>query len=365
MSVSTRIKRRPRAVAFTLVELLVVIAIVGVLVSLLLPAVNAAREAARRIQCKNNLRQLALAALTFESAQGALPAAGLTEPNGSHAMNRPNFDPRTGPQISWLVLILPFMEEQAVQDRFDLKLGSVFEQPTEAQSETVATFLCPSDNARGLQFVHPNHSQGKYLGKGNYAAYVSPQHIGDLKFLPGALGGFDPSATNIQGQRLRQVKDGLSRTIAITEVRTLAVESDLRGAWAVPWGGASLLALHIDHDFRYGGRPQNQTGITAYVPNPLFENWAHAPNSQIVRDFLYTCIPWEAKNQRMPCRRLSAGEYWWATGATRSLHPGGVIVAALDGHVGFMSDEIDTFNILSRLISTNDGHSLNVSEYIR
>jgi type II secretory pathway pseudopilin PulG len=343
----------------------VVIAIVGVLVSLLLPAVNAAREAARRIQCKNNQRQIVLALLAFESSQSALPAAGLTAPSNSTSMFRPQFNPKTGPQISWLVLVLPFLEEPALYDRFDWAVSNVFQQANEPQAATISSLLCPSDDAFSSQFIHADHSQGKSLGKGNYAAYVSPQHVGDLKYLPGALGGFEPSATNIQGQRIQRVKDGLSRTISITEVRTMATDTDLRGAWAVPWGGASVLALHIDHDFRFGGTPQNQSGIRSYVPDAHFASWAHAPNSQTVRDFLYTCNFFEAARQRMPCRRLAAGDYWWATGGPRSLHPGGVVIAALDGHVGFMTDDIDTFQILSRLISTNDGHSLNVSDYIR
>lgn len=360
-------RAHPRTLlGFTLVELLVVIAIVGVLVSLLLPAVNAAREASRRAQCKNNLRQLALALLTFESAQGALPAAGLTEPNPSTSMFEPNFDPKSGPQLSWVVLALPGLEEQGLYDRFDFSAANVFAQPNEPQAETITTLLCPSDNARGLQYRHSAHTQGKYLGKGNYVAYVSPQHVGDLQFLPGALGGFEPSNTDVRGQRLNRVKDGLTRTLALTEVRTLASDLDLRGVWAVPWGAASVLALHIDHRFgRFGGTPRNQKRILIYVPDPAFASWAHAPNTQLPGDAVYTCPRQESIAARMPCQRLGSGEFWWATGAPRSLHPGGVLATALDGHVGFMSNDIDAFEILSRLISTNDGQGLDVSEFIR
>ncbi len=229
-------------------------------------------------------------------------------------MYTPNFNPKTGPQFSWLVLVMPFLEEQALHDRFDLSAGDVFAQSSEPQAESVATLLCPSDNARGLQFRHQNHSRGKYLGKGNYVAYVSPQHVGDLQFLPGALGGFEPSDRDVRGQRLSRVKDGLSRTLALTEVRTLAVETDLRGAWAVPWGAASILALHIDHVFGiYGGEPRNQVGILAYVPDPRFASWAHTPNTQVPADAVYTCKRADSVMQRMPCRQLSSGEYWWAT----------------------------------------------------
>src|SRR5499427_6896199 len=88
--------------AFTLVELLVVIAIIGVLVALLLPAVQAAREAARRMRCQNNLKQIGIAAHNFHDVNGELPRA---------------FSPITG--LSWQVNILPFIEQQSLYNQFD------------------------------------------------------------------------------------------------------------------------------------------------------------------------------------------------------------------------------------------------------
>ena len=112
------------ASGFTLVELLVVIAIIGVLVSLLLPAVNSAREAARRVSCKNNVRQLGLAVLNFESSLGALPPVGWTNvaPSCTPVGLGTRLEcfpidiaraPDEWPLVSWIVLVLPFMEEQA------------------------------------------------------------------------------------------------------------------------------------------------------------------------------------------------------------------------------------------------------------
>ncbi len=94
---------------FTLVELLVVIAIIGVLVALLLPAVQAARGAARRIQCTNNLKQVALAIHNYHTANNAQPAY--------HDTANPYGWWKTGP--TWTMLILPYMEEQAMYDQFD------------------------------------------------------------------------------------------------------------------------------------------------------------------------------------------------------------------------------------------------------
>ncbi len=96
--------KRPKSFAFTLVELLVVIAIIGILIALLLPAVQSAREAARRASCMNNLTQLGLALSNYEMANGALPP-GTTESKG------PIHNIAQGVHISWLVQILPFIEE--------------------------------------------------------------------------------------------------------------------------------------------------------------------------------------------------------------------------------------------------------------
>src|SRR6188474_2683919 len=93
--------------AFTLVELLVVIAIIGVLVALLLPAVQAAREAARRMSCSNNLKQLSLALHNYEDTHKTLPPAGIDSN-----------------QMSWTVLLLPYMEQKPLYDQFNFNKGA-------------------------------------------------------------------------------------------------------------------------------------------------------------------------------------------------------------------------------------------------
>ena len=114
--------------AFTLVELLVVIAIIGVLVALLLPAVQSAREAARRSQCTNNLKQLSLALHNYETVHNTLPPAGIDSN-----------------QMGWTVLLLPFFEQQALYDQFNFNKGAwnAFNRITLVQGVRIKAIICP------------------------------------------------------------------------------------------------------------------------------------------------------------------------------------------------------------------------------
>ena len=348
--------------AFTLVELLVVIAIIGILVSLLLPAVQSARSAARGLQCKNHLKQLGLAVLNYESARGALPVAGFVAPNPDSLND--SFDPQSGPQIGWMVLILPFIEEQSLYDQFEITAtSSIFEQTADPQATSVTSYLCPSDDAFGKLYVH-RLSQQRPFAKGNYAAYVGPQHVTDQQFIPGAFGGFKPGDPNLRGHRLAKVRDGASRTVAISEVRVRDVEQDLRGAWALPWGAASVLAIHIDHLYRGNESPRDLRSIQHYVPDPDYLNWSHMPNAE-KPDLIYTCLrPFEAAVEGVPCARASGRTKRFASGSARSRHIGGVNAVALDGHVGFMSNDIDPY-IMAHLVSTRDLGIFEGSEHLK
>jgi prepilin-type N-terminal cleavage/methylation domain-containing protein len=122
---------------FTLVELLVVIAIIGVLVGLLLPAVQAAREAARRMGCGNNMVQLGLAAHHYEFSAEHLPSGTINETG-------PVRDEPIGKHISWMVQVLPYLEQSALYRQFDLAQGVYAPGSAKARTARVLTFLCPS-----------------------------------------------------------------------------------------------------------------------------------------------------------------------------------------------------------------------------
>lgn len=343
----------PATSAFSLVELLIVIAIIGILLALLLPAVQSAREAGRRIHCGNNLKQIALATLSYTDIHGKLPPSGIVEEKtlayslGASAGNEqgrkyPVFDQRSGKMFSWAVLLLPFLEESNLYNQFNLS-ASVLQQSQEPQEKFVATYLCPSDSARGRYYQDESYTRGKRFAKGNYAAYVSPFHS-DLQLLyPGAI-----IAT---GQRLSRILNGTSKTIAFSEVRTREHEQDERGVWALPWNAASLLSFDMHHDSRNSGGEFSSfsslasTAYQAQLPNTLGPNadvLVRCPDGNAARGDSPLS---EAQLEGMPCIRWAwqLGLFGYISAAPRSNHIGGVNAAFLDGHVEFVSNDVDPF----------------------
>lgn len=328
---------------FTLVELLVVIAIIGVLVALLLPAVQAAREAARRMQCVNNCKQLALAVHNYESTHKRLPSASspvLTryEPDYPY-----RFILRSGSNHSWIVHVLPFMEQQALYDRFDLKrtIATTLGNPQPQESQP-ATLLCPSDQAQSRFYQHdrtnaPDTGQRSRFGKGNYAGFTSVTHV-DYTNFPGAL--------HLMGQELAQVEDGTANTLLSSEVRTRDLEDDERGVWALAWTGAALISYDLHPVDGLSSSEEN-----GFTPDPFYlgTGLVNVPNGPHP-DIINQC---SAQNESlamgMPCDNNT-----FFSASPRSNHLGGVNAAFLDGHVAFLRDEIDELT-MAYLIYIRDG----------
>jgi len=354
---------RRRNAAFTLVELLVVIAIIGVLVAVLLPAVQAAREAARRLQCASNIKQVAMAVLSYENTQGTLPAAGLVDVVPDERLNaeRVQFKCRSGKMFSWAVLILPYIEQTTVYNQFDLDV-TVLQQVGAPQAQPPPTMLCPSAAARGRLFIDAELTGGRPFGKANYAAYCTTFHVDiqdmrDASDKPLFQGGYAfPGAISLHGQKLNAITDGTSATLMLAEVRTRDQQQDQRGAWALPWSGSSLLAVD-----------RHASDVSEFQPGTYASGMAQTPNNQgPCVDIIYRCedragAQWE----HMPCRTGTAlWPYEYYSAAPRSLHPGGVNGAFVDGHVTFILNDIHE-NVLAFMVCISDGQRVNVQEQSR
>lgn len=233
-------RRRLRS-AFTLVELLVVIAIIAMLVSLLVPAVQAARAAARRSQCSNNLKQVGLGLLNYESARAQFPP-------GQYWVSR---TPPNNLSYSWSVEVLSFIEYQSVYDRIDKKKTFLALDNLVAASTVIPTYLCPSSSLR------EEHRDGEqrlfnlegiagdglacmdYLGiSGPSPDSVNPATGGEYGSQRGVLVGTkglpdEDKRRTAPPVRPRSITDGLSYTTCVTECtgRGLDADGDYHGTW--------------------------------------------------------------------------------------------------------------------------------------
>ena len=186
---------------FTLVELLVVIAIIGILIALLLPAVQAAREAARRTQCQNNLKQISLAVHNFHDTHNAFPVTRLPS-------NR----------LTWVVYILPYLEQGAFYEGWDFDV-SFYDHPQEVRERPTPTYICPSRSRNSFRCEY-EYEPGKFGAVGDYAACSGTDRLAwsqrdeeDGAMVQATLsGGKWKSLTS-----LKSITDGTSNTLMIGE----------------------------------------------------------------------------------------------------------------------------------------------------
>jgi prepilin-type N-terminal cleavage/methylation domain-containing protein len=343
---------------FTLVELLVVIAIIGVLVALLLPAVQAAREAARRMNCQSNMKNMALACLNYESAKRILPPAAQANDNSGGG----TWNMYSGNQLSWIVHILPYIEQQSMYQQFDLKktfatyIGenvSVVPTPEKVQP---SAFMCPSDNALGRVFQSNGRVQltgNRAFGKGNYAAFSSPEHLTCNRWLGAIVNN---------GQELRRVTDGAANTLLLTEIRTRDDPNDQRGAWTLAWVATTLIGVDVHSEPLGTGASCTGAGVadgTPYIPVPgqLNNENSQRPNlppGRFNADWIRGCTAFstEATLDGMPCQD-SETALSSHSASPRSFHPGGVIATNLDGSVTWLADEIQA-QVLGLRVCIND-----------
>lgn len=208
---------------FTLVELLVVIAIIGILVALLLPAVQSAREAARRMQCSNNLKQMGLAVHNFHGAQSGSPPVHIDEPGGS----------RKG--STWMLVILPYLEQTNLYDQFDLGVNwDVSPNPTAAALPGAAlpVYRCPT--RRSTATLSDNQPQvgatGDYAAVSRASANYQHQHQGSSVLWGGMIGTVRTGKTWRPEISFSDVIDGLSNTLFIGEKHIHSTELNKGGS---------------------------------------------------------------------------------------------------------------------------------------
>lgn len=339
---------RHQPYGFTLVELLVVIAIIGVLVGLLLPAVQTAREAARRMSCSNNFRQIGLALHNYESTYRVLPVANsLAVPlaSGGSSAGLPK------DCTSWMLAILPFLEQSSISGQW--RYGATVHHPTdtlytgpnrELINKIVPTFLCPSTPEE------PTFGYEYPLGSGTFTevartdyAYITQPFIPTLgpefrtcdggfiwanDWTPAPTSGILKS-TRPRGCRWADITDGLSNTAGIAEMAGLPYRQIRQGATIPP-----ALAAFLGSDNQVTSPDGFWAGRTRMQYSEFYTLSLGMGNCAI------NCANWSDLG-----------------GSPFSFHPSGCHLLLADGSIQFLNESTDQRTFL-RLILRNDGQVL-------
>jgi prepilin-type N-terminal cleavage/methylation domain-containing protein len=329
----TSIARRPRG--FTLVELLVVIAIIGILVSLLLPAVQAAREAARRMQCSNSLKQIGLAMHNYESTFKILPMGTMNVANT--ALEKPN---NSSPHP----MMLPYLEQSTIHSLFDFTVDlNTHANNQSARQQKLPILNCPS-HPRSPEFI--------------LAAPQCPGGCGTTTYMQ-SLGNNANYASNNgpfgrrYGARFADITDGLSNTGLFAEV-LLGPSSGSPTAAVIPAG--NIDDFKVATDVAFGSWDASPTGDTIAIPdceNRATRAWLYRGKQYyrgivVTTYYSHTLTPNSRLRDCIRATGLDRGHL-----AARSFHPGGVMHVLCDGSVRFTGNTVN--ELVWRAVGSKSG----------
>lgn len=337
--------------AFTLVELLVVIAVIGILAAMLLPALSAVQEAAKRTQCSSNLRQLGVALIAYASTNDVLP------PGSIAYYSKGSLDFRR-----WSVhsKLLTYLEQSSIRADIDYSQRPEWQGNTTATYQSVSIFLCPSDpkssTGRKDDYIDLNgNTVGSSIDFGtNYGAVMGDWYVwGGIGTNVSVLNVPPRSAFYVNSAtRMTDIYDGVSRTMLMAEVKTFQSLirdcqtgafglSFIQNAYQYPETSADFKTLSSSNPYASGCDVQIEGSHTQWFDGSVHHTGvttAWTPNhktTRVVSGVAYDCD--------LTGRREQRGDKGptFAAVTARSMHRGGVNALFADGHVDFISETID------------------------